>query len=173
MAGDKFVDENNQFQFDFSRAVWASDQLNNKYRLIHSVLSDVDFIVETDQEIIFLEYKNTDVIGAANPAAFTNKLRSDDHYMKIAQKYYGSILYAIACNKNKEYRYVYVLECALASGTDRKMLRNKISAKLPFQLQNEPEFKMPLIKDFEILSIADWNANPLYSQFPISPVITA
>lgn len=171
MAGNLFVDENNQFQFDFSKAMWASNELNDKYtRKIHSLLSDVDFIVETDKEVIFLEYKNTDILGASNPKAFTDKMCTDEHYMEIAKKYYGSILYTIACNKRKNYRYVYVLECALAGSTERLRLRNKIRAKLPFELQKEPEFEIQLINDFEILSIREWNENQRYSQFPISQV---
>lgn len=73
-------------------------------------------------------------------------------------------------NKNKQYKYVYVLECELADTVTRKALRNKISKKLPFELQNEPEIKAELINDFEILSIAEWNSNPAFSLFPISKV---
>lgn len=170
MAANVFVDENKQFWFDFSKALWASNELNDKYKKIQSVLNDVDFIVETDQNILFIEYKNSDVTGAANPQAFAIKITSDKHYMQIAKKYYGSILYALACNLQKSYRYIYILECALAGSTDRLRLRNKIGAKLPFQLQKGPEFKLRLINDFEILSISEWNANPIYAQFPISPV---
>lgn len=170
MTTSIYLDENNQFQFDFSNAVWASNELNSKYMKIHSILSDVDFIVETERDMIFLEYKNTDIQGAVNPTAFTDKLCTDEHYLKIARKYYGSIIYAMASDKRKRYRYVYVLECALAGSTDRLLLRTRIKAKLPFELQKEPEIKMTLIDDFEILSIHEWNTNPLYSQFPISPV---
>ena len=165
-----YVDENNHFQFDFSKAVWASNELNNKYKKINSLLSDVDFIVETDHEIIFLEYKNSDVPNAANPAAFEEKLCTDEHYMSIAKKYYGSLFYALICEKRKTFRYVYILECARAGSTERLRIRAKVKAKLPFELQNDPEIKIALIDDFDILSIDEWNRNPLYGQFPISAV---
>lgn len=166
-----FVEENNFFQFDFSGAVWATDQLNSKYRKISSLLSDVDFIVETENEILFVEYKNADVENAVNPGAFVEKLRTDKHYISIAMKYYGGLLYALACEKIKPYRYVYVLECAAAGRTERLWIRTKIRAKLPFELQNEPEFKRKTIDEFEILSIEEWNNDPIYGQFPISAII--
>ena len=130
----------------------------------------MDFIAETDTEIVFVEYKNTDVNNAANPGAFAVKLASDEHYQSIARKFYGSLIYILSCHKNKQYKYVYVLECDLADTVTRKALRNKISKKLPFELQNEPEIKAELINDFKILSIAEWNSNPAYSLFPISKV---
>lgn len=164
-----FSDENNKFQFNFSQAIWAINDLKGIYnKKIQSVLSDVDFIAETDNEIIFMEYKNSLIKNANNPKAFDEKLTSDDHYIKIAKKYYGSILYTMACKKEKEYKYVYVLESAFAGSTDRKRLRNKIINKLPFELQKDSKVKHKLINDFEVLSIDEWNKDPLYSRFPIS-----
>ncbi|WP_159881806.1 hypothetical protein [Paenibacillus puerhi] len=168
-----FKEENNLYQFDFSNAVWATDELNQMYRKISSILSDVDFIAETDQEIIFMEYKNADVENAANPGAFVQKLKSDEHYRSIALKYYGSILYALVSGRNKPYRYVYVLECAAAGSTERLRIRTKIRSKLPFDLQNGQEFSRRLIEDFEILSIEEWNNNPIYGRFPITAIASS
>lgn len=58
MAGFKYQDENKQYYFDFTKALWSTDQLTGKYTSkIHAVLSSVDFIAETDTEIVFVEYK--------------------------------------------------------------------------------------------------------------------
>lgn len=114
--------------------------------------------------------KNTDVNNAANPDAFVDKLTSDKQYQSMARKFYGSLIYILGCQKNKKYKYVYVLECRLADSVTRKGLRNKISKKLPFDLQNEPEIKTELINYFEILSVDEWNSNPAYSLFPITAV---
>lgn len=53
-----FIDENQSCQFDFSAAIWATNELNTIYHNAKVQLSDVDFIVETETEILFIEYKN-------------------------------------------------------------------------------------------------------------------
>ena len=58
----KFVDENQEYEIDLSNAIWATDRLNSIYNTaINSTLSDVDFIAETEEEILFIEYKNCDI----------------------------------------------------------------------------------------------------------------
>ncbi|MGG1517873.1 hypothetical protein ABE504_20825 [Paenibacillus oryzisoli] len=165
-----FIEENGQFQFDFSAALWATDQLNSQYTKISSVLSDVDFIAETDTEILLIEYKNTDVENAADPGAFVQKLREDKHYISMAMKFYGGLLYLLALKHTKPFCYIYILECATAGSTERLRIKTKIGSKLPFELQKEPEFNQQLIKRFEILSISEWNNNPAYRQFPIAAI---
>lgn len=70
----------------------------------------------------------------------------------------------------KPFRYIYRLECAAAGSTERLRIRAKIGAKLPFELQKEPEFSKKMIENFEILSIEEWNHHPVYGQFPIIAV---
>ena len=168
-----FKDENEKFTFDFTKAIWAFDKLNEVYNeKVKSTLSDVDFIAETEDAIIFVEYKNVDWIieGAVNPSAFKNKIKDDKHYIKIAQKYYGSLIYILACNKKKNYKFVYILECNDADSVMRKFIRNKIRTKLPFELNAVEEVKMEVINSFEILSIEEWNMHSEYSQFPIKEI---
>jgi hypothetical protein len=48
-------------------------------------------------------------------------------------------------------------------------MAGRIRDKLPFLLQQEPEFHAhPWIDRFEVLSIKEWNQ--IYSNFPIQPV---
>ena len=62
-----FTDENTKttspsLQIDFSKALWATDAL---YEIFHDAgvpLNDVDFIAETDEELIFVECKNANRI---------------------------------------------------------------------------------------------------------------
>lgn len=98
-------------------------------------------------------------------------MKLDEHYIKIAQKYYGSLIYILGSKKNKTFKFVYILECAKADSVIRGLIRNKIKNKLPFELQKEPSIKMKLISDFEILSIEEWNKHDNYAKFPIKPVI--
>ena len=174
MAGAIYTEENKVYQIDFTSAVWSTDKLNSIFnKTVASVLSDVDFIAETDTEILFVEYKNASIPGAANPDAFVPS--SEKSILKIAHKFYDSLLYIWACGYTKPYKYVYILEYPRSDSVTRKMIRNKIVSKLPFVLQKDTKIKHQLISSFEVLSIEDWNNNPLYSQFPIStvPVITA
>jgi len=167
MSGQVYVEENKHYSFDFTNAIWSSDRLNQLYKLVHSLLSDVDFMAETENGIIFLEYKNANILGASNPQAFAP---SDDRYIiKIARKYFDSILYALACKKEKQFRYVYILEYPNGDVISRKFIRNKIKPKLPFELQKDQDIFENLIASFEVLSINEWNIHPIYSQFPVTP----
>lgn len=60
------VEENGRYQFDFSALgyVWEMHEI-----VTHTTLSDVDFITETESEVLFIEYKNANIKGAANPDA--------------------------------------------------------------------------------------------------------
>ncbi|QPW60128.1 hypothetical protein [Clostridium botulinum] len=166
-----FEDENKMFKFDFSNSLWAIDNLNTIYNnTVASILSDVDFIVETEEDIIFIEYKNSDIAGARNPDAFKEKIKKDSHYISIAKKYYGSLLYILGCEKEKNFKFVYILECKSADTVLRKFIRNKIQLKLPFKLQKCSEIKKQLISEFNILSIDEWNTHPKYGKFPISTI---
>ena len=66
-----YQDENQQFQFDFSSALWAINKLHDIYSQNKvGILSDVDFIVETDDSILLIEYKNADISKAVHPEVF-------------------------------------------------------------------------------------------------------
>lgn len=147
--------------------MWAINSLNSIYHGAKIELSDVDFIIETVSDIYFIEYKNANISGAANPSAFHPE--SDKSISKIARKYYDSYLYVTAIGKVKPCSYIYILEYPLGDTTTRKMLRNKISTKLPFLLQKN-EMMSPIITEFEVLSIFEWNAHQKYSQFPLSKI---
>lgn len=169
MAGEVYTEENKVYQIDFTSAVWSTDKLNSIFnKTVASVLSDVDFIAETETDILFVEYKNASVAGASKPDAFIPS--SDKSIFKIAHKFYGSLLYIRACGYTKPYKYVYILEYPKGDSVTRKLIRNKIASKLPFELQKDPNVTYQLISSFDVLSIDEWNSNPSYSQFPLSLV---
>ena len=164
-----YQDENRMFQFDFSAALWASDQLHNIYNKTNvGILSDVDFIAETEDNIILIEYKNADILGAAHPEAFRPLDQKREN--KIAFKYYDSWIYLSAIGKNKSVKYVYILEYPNSDVVTRKRIRNRIADLLTFKLQKLPEIRIEMIHDFEVLSISEWNAHEQYKAFPISPI---
>lgn len=169
MANNLFQEENHVYKFDFRSAVWATDTLHDVFQHNKAgILSDVDFVAETENEIILLEYKNANIPGAAHPERF---IPSDQKMLqKIAYKYYDSWIYLKAISKDKLFRYVYILEYPNGDSTSRKAIRNKIVDLLPFELQKLPEIEKKLIVEFDVLSIAEWNAHDKYKAFPITPV---
>ncbi len=167
-----YQEENGVYQFDFSEAVWSTDQLHDIFQKNGAILlSDVDFVAETSEEMILLEYKNANITRAANPTAafdpFGQKLES-----KIAYKYYDSLIYLTAIQKEKPVRYVYILEYPNGDVVARKRIKNEITKLLPFRLQNLPQVKHEMIHSFDVLSIDEWNKHEKYGAFPISKVCT-
>lgn len=172
MAGKIYKEENKVYQFDFTSAIWSSDELHKIFNTsVSSILSDVDYIAETEKELLFVEYKNASIAGAKKPEAFIPS--SDKLILKIAYKFYDSLIYIWACRYKKPYKYVYILEYPKGDSTTRKWIRNKIASKLPFELQKDKNIKYQIISSFEVLSIDEWNNDPLYSKFPVSLVRTA
>ena len=163
------IEENKKYQMDCCKAVSATSEINALYnRLCNSILSDVDFFIEEKDKFIFVEYKNSCIKEAANPDAF---LPSDDKTIrKIARKFYDSMFYLRLQMKEgtKPLDYVYILEYPHGDSVTRKEIRNKIAKYLPFSLQKEFSVKMPLIENFHVLSIAEWNKT--YPDYPLTPL---
>lgn len=170
-----FTEENHCYQFDFSKALWATDQL---HEIFHqngvSILHDVDFIVETSNEIIFLEYKNASILKARQHANTTKTFNpmADDKLNNIVKKFYDSWIYIKALDKDKPVKYVYILEFPNGDSVTRGAIRNKIVKQLPFTLQKLPEIKINLIDSFHVLDIKEWNKDSFYGQFPIKEIMS-
>lgn len=160
--------EESYVHFDFSAAIWATDKLHEQYQSCsNSLLKDVDFIVETQKEILFVEIKNSACPNASCPEIFEDEIKMDTHYRNIAGKYYHSVLYPLVSGKKKQYVYVYILETTpRVDSTLRRWVRDKISKYLPRNFPSMPEGKKPLIDEFMVLSIDEWNTT--YSQYPIN-----
>lgn len=164
-----YQDENQQFQFDFSSALWATDELHAIYRKNNAnILSDVDFIAETEENMLLVEYKNAKIPGAVHPELFNPFDQKREN--KIAFKYYDSWIYLSAIQKCKPVKYIYILEYPNDDSVMRKRIRNRIADLLPFELQKLPGIKIEMIQSFEVLSISEWNVHRQYKKFPIIPV---
>lgn len=170
MDNKVFREENNNYQFDFTSAVWATDNLHVIFQNNGAnILSDVDFLAETENEIILLEYKNAKIVNAARPESF--RPSEPKMLQKIARKYYDSWIYLKAISKNKPIRYVYILEYPKGDSATRGMIRSKIVPLLPFKFQMLENIKRKMISEFEVLSIDEWNSHDIYKKFPITAVV--
>lgn len=139
-----YEEENHVYQIDFGKAIWATDQLNKIFDAAKTELSDVDFVAETDNTIIFVEYKNSAIPDAANANSFNPK--DDKKISQVVKKYYDSLTYinSIGKSKTKKKIYIYILEYPSGDVVTRKCLRNRLQKKLPFLLQKQNDFKYKL-----------------------------
>lgn len=160
-----FTDENKTWEFDFSKAIWATDRIQKYYENIKgSFLCDVDFIVEDNHTLLFIECKNSNFKGVSKPNAFkpvkVNKIED------VAKKYYDSIHFVNGVGKgnNKRFIYIYVVEARNGNITERKAIRNRLKDRLPFKLQEKFDFVHKLIDKVEVLSLDEWNHQ--YPQYP-------
>lgn len=89
-----------RYQFDFPFALWATDKLHNTYSQNKAgILSDVDFIVETEDSVLMIIYKNVKVPEAVPPEVFNPLDQKREN--KIAFKYCDSWIYFSAMQKSK------------------------------------------------------------------------
>lgn len=100
-----FTDETPpSLQIDFSEALWATDKLNSIFHNAGIQLNDVDFIAETENELIFVECKNANRLDAANPdfnPAENKKLNT------VARKYYDSLNFCVFSERGANKRKIY------------------------------------------------------------------
>lgn len=149
------LDENKQYKFDFSdlEYVWDTHEITTS-----TMLSDVDFITETNTEVLFIEYKNANIKGAKNPDAMLTKVKHEDFYKRIARKYYDSLLIFWACNGNKKNLpivYVLLVEHPLIDKKLRRKLQLKIGKQLPLNLKGE-RIKREMLSKFEVCNLEEW-----------------
>lgn len=149
------VEENGHFQFDCIAAEMVVE--------LHSVmkrlpLSDVDFIAQMNQEILFVEYKNANVPGAAEPHAMLGKIRHGDFYTKIAKKFYDSLLlYWTLHGQDPErpIKYILLIEAPLIDKKMRRQLTLKIGKQLPFEIEGKTTGNS-MITAFEVVDLDEW-----------------
>jgi hypothetical protein len=169
-----FTEEHKHYQLDCSKALWATDEVHQIYHSCNlSILCDVDFIIETEEKLILVEYKNwktkeavehRDVFDVKDNKLL-NKLLD-----KIPRKYFDTLHYLSLKGKTKPKHYVYILECPNDDSAIRKYLRNLFKARLPFKLQEMLSDNLKLIESVEVLSIDEWNRNSEYGVFPLIPI---
>ncbi len=104
-----FKDENESWQIDFSSARWALDNLHEIFSAIKdSFLSDVDFVAETEDFVLFVESKNSNFNEAKHKFNPCDK----EKIISVARKYYDSLVYirSLIEDRSKKKIYIYLLE---------------------------------------------------------------
>lgn len=156
------LDENKAYEFDFSDCEYVLEfhDLANK-----SNLNDVDFITEINDEVLFIEYKNSNIPNAVNPEAMFRKIKEkpEKFYANIVKKYYDSLFILWACKgneKDKPISYIFLVQDKLIDKKIRKKLKLKIGNQLPLNLKGENILREVLSR-FEVYNIEEWE-----SKFP-------
>lgn len=167
---DRLIEENGRYALDCHNALWATDQIHAAYQRAKVRLNDVDFVLETENLLILVEYKNAQICGAAHPELFNPQ--DDKRADVIWRKYFDSLHYLTLKGKMKPKHYVYILECPNGDATARRRLRVRIKKDLPFSLHTELNIDSEVISEFSVLSIQEWNDHEVYGKFPLVPVTT-
>ena len=112
----------NDLEFDFSSAmeaiVFDDDALHNP-----STIKRVDFIAEYTDHFLFLEIKDPDKPGAANPEAFTKKLLTGNLIPDLAGKYRDS--YWFRSHSGKVTKPIYYVVLISMASLDPALLLTK------------------------------------------------
>ncbi len=159
------IEENKVYGIDCTSAIWATDEIHDVYHRAGVQLKDVDFVIEDEEKLYLVEYKNANISGAANPNAF--KPLEDKARISVVQKFYDSLHYLTLRNKTKSRDYIYIVEGPKIDRTMRKKLRNSLKNALPFALQDQISNNAELIQEVAVLSIDEWNAHRVYGRFPV------
>lgn len=160
-----FTEENEVYGIDCSNAVWATDEVHEKFILTQSSLNDVDFVIETDEKLLLVEYKNACIANAAAPNAFDPQ--NEKKLLNVVRKYYDTLHYLTLKKLNKPKMFVYILEYPQGDTVSRRAIRNKLKQRLPFGLQSHFDNDVKLIDRVEVLSIDEWNTHSEYGKYPI------
>jgi hypothetical protein len=162
------IDENGDYGIEYSKAIWASDKMHQDYHDAKVLLSDADFIIESDKSIMIVEYKNA---NTAKAQEFSYKTSVFDPFEKnkfnsIVKKFYDSLHYINLLGKDKPVQYIYVVEIPNGDSTMRKRLRDVMKKSLPFELQKNIGTGRKLIDKVDVLSIEEWNTHSEYGKYP-------
>lgn len=163
-----FVDENGDYGLNYSNAIWATDKMHQDYHKAKVQLSDADFLLEDEEKIIILEYKNANT-KKAREAGFKTKSfnpMEDKKFASIVRKFYDSYHYLYLLGKDKPVEYIYVVETQNDDSTMRKRLRDRMKTQLPFALQDNMNTGIRLIDKVDVLSIEEWNEDSEYGKYP-------
>lgn len=163
-----FIDENEAYGLDYSRAIWASDKMNQIYHEAKVQLADADFVIEDEDKMMIVEYKNAN-INKAVASSYKTKLFNpldDKKFNSIIHKFYDSYHYLYLLGRTKPVHYIYVVEMPNGDSTMRKRLRDRMKVQLPFALQDKMNTGIKLIDKVDVMSIEEWNADNTYGKYP-------
>lgn len=156
-------------KFNFSNAIdaFVFDQMDESLPNYHAVdeMSRVDFIVELDEVILFVEVKDPDCPDstAESLARFHTKLQNGKLGNTFASKFIDTFLYRWA--EEKLTKPVHYLSLVTLDNAQNIQLSDEIIRKLPPLGATVPRWRKQLFENCQVFNIDTWNDN-----FPNSQV---
>lgn len=161
-----FTEENGMYEMDCTKAVWAAGDIKRQYNQAGiSHLNDADFVIETDRDILIVEYKNSAIPDATAPQDFQTLIKNN--FDKLVRKFYDTLHYLTITRKEKPKRYICVIEAPGSELVMRLRLRDRLARELPFLLQAQLNTGVRLIEGVDVLSIEEWNRHERYRDYPL------
>ena len=158
--GGIYLEEHKEYQIDLRNAICSMGDLKEKLKIVGNVLSDVDWIAETEESFLLIEFKNW-----VKGHKLDGRDSKEKFYQSILRKYYGTAYYLLASGKKKTMDFVLIIESPEIDNVIKKRAEASIKKRLPFKLQEYPEITSTLIAEFKIWSVAEWNEQ--YPMFPL------
>ena len=169
------AEEHGKYGIDCTNAVWFSENIHSLYHTSGiSFLCDADFVIETEQSILLVEYKNANIEEALSHVKAEKQYNplEEKKFWTLIRKFYDSVPYLYLSGKlTKPVQYICVLEYPKGDLISRKMLRNKMKKKLPFALQDRMAGGIKLIQSVDVVNIQEWNEDTYFGQFPIISIL--
>ncbi|MHC1730357.1 MAG: hypothetical protein AB9866_30895 [Syntrophobacteraceae bacterium] len=160
-------------EFDFQDAIsgLVFDQMDQNQPNCHGISSmcRVDFVVELNEHILFVEVKDPSVPNPKNIDGFLRKLENGKLEKSMVDKYHGTFIYRWAEKQiNKPVHYISLITL------DTPMLENltdKIKKLLPPLGIPVVRWKRPYITTCQILNLETWN--DIFPKWPVRRISKA
>lgn len=166
MENKQFEESGYKFSFPAAQRAVKADAVN------YAGLSFVDFIVETDSMVYFIEIKNPDHPNALPKSrdAFFSRLQDEVFPNAVVKKFSDTLLaqLAMGCSFPKPVQYIFILEFGAFSSYERQILFDKVTHRLPVGLNHRTFTNVALVKNFKLLTIAQFEEQ--YQDFTVQPL---
>ena len=164
--------DDRDISFDFTDAVdaFVFDQMDSGKDNYHGIsdMRRVDFVVELDEAILFVEVKDPDHPNAQQEGIdkFLKKLEDGTLGDSFAKKLMDSFVYRWAekkVNKPLYYLSLVTLESELLHD-----LTDEVASKLPPQQKPVDRWQRAFLKNCQIFNIETWNEN--FPKWPVTRI---
>ncbi len=133
----------------------------------------VDFIVELDDQVLFVEFKDPENPGAPikNRTEFIKNFRSGRIDADLKTKYRDSWLYEWAQGRaNKPVIYMVLIGASTLSAAELLARTDALKRQIPVSGPNGQPWKKPFLAGCAVMNVAAWNK--ALPQFPVSRVVS-
>jgi len=195
-----YYDEHKTHKIDLSKTIWSTGQLHSLYeQTINNVLSDVDWIGETTDNILLIEFKSQKINEAETSCTCMGcdcfsckqeinncikcgktvikkpikKDRYADFHEKSCKKFYGSSYYLFLLKKYKPIKYYCVIGSPpTGSSPIDKIMRGRATniIKKSLPFKLQETIKVTSNHIDDVKVLSVNEWNHIYADFPITKV---